>query len=512
MNATGERGRNHLMRITVVIPVWNGAEVLASCLDAIHVHSGECVPEVVCVDNCSRDRSVELIEGAYPWVRLMRQPVNLGFAGGVNAGIEAAGGPEYPSGRDLIVLLNQDCIVHPGWLDALCAAFDESPALGVAGCTILKADGSIDHAGAEVRRPDAVGVHLVSMGEGMWKAADYVTGAAMALRRSTWEAVGRFDEGFYPAYYEDADYCYRARWHGFQVGYVPGAQVTHLFSSQAWKRDALAHTINYHRARYRFVGKHFGADEIDALVAAEATALEAEAYLDQALGRAIAARDTVHSLPDIVARRQADLGELPPALYCHLAVALREIRHLALAAAARLLDVGLKEPPTGAWQARNRALRQELAESMPSLTAQDVPTTRGVGEVAFLDTLAALREEESELLARLHFHPQDPAAESTWGRRFRHTILRLLSVLTGREDVLQTRLHALYLQHLDLVARQIDALGVRAIERAEVRNRQLDLLRTLQEEHEQQAAWLWEYDLERLERRIELLRTLAEHE
>ncbi|MBN1658378.1 MAG: glycosyltransferase [Anaerolineae bacterium] len=493
------------MRINVVIPVWNGADVIAGCLDAVHTHSGQHQPEVVCVDNDSRDGSARLIEEAYPWVRLIRQPVNLGFAGGVNAGIEASGG-------DLFVLLNQDCIVRPGWLDALCAAFNAAPALGVAGCTILKADGSVDHTGAQVRRPDAAGVHRTYTSAEGWTAVDYVTGAAMAIRRSTWEAVGRFDEGFYPAYYEDADYCYRARRHGFLVGCVPGAQVTHLFSSQAWQRDALAHTTNYHRARYRFVGKHFDADEIDALLAAEATALKEEAYLDQAMGRAIAARDMIRALPDVVARRQADLGELPPALYRHLAVALSEIRHLALAAAARLLDVGLEEPPVGAWQARNQALRQDLAGGLPSLPAEDARTRRTMGETAFLDALAALREEENELLARLHFHPPEPSAESTWRRRLRHTILRLLSVLTGREDVLQTRLHALYLQHLDLMARQIDVLGKAAIERDAVYHRRLDLLRTLQDEHEQQAAWLWEYDLERLERRIELLRTLAEHE
>ena len=496
------------MHSRIVIPVWDGVEVVGRCLDAIESHAGECMTQVVCVDNGSRDGSAELIAAGYPWVRLIRQPVNLGFAGGVNAGIEAASEPGYVASADLFVLLNQDCIVHPGWLEALCAAFDASPALGIAGCTVQRADGSVDHAGAHVRRPDAAGVHLTSREVGPWREADYVTGAAMAIRRATWETVGKLDEGFYPAYYEDADYCYRARRHGFQVGHVPDAQVTHLFSGRAWQTDARAHTINRHRARYRFVGKHFDAQEIDALVAAEAAALAEEAYLDQAMGRAIAARDTVRSLPDIIERRRADLGEVSPTLHRHLAVALGEIRHLALTALTRLLAVGLEEPPEEAWQARRRALREELIAGVAWLPAREVRGAQPVGEATLLDRLAALREEERELFARLHFHPDEPEAESTWARRFRHTLLRLASVLTGREDVLQTRLHALSLLHMELMARQIDAL----VEKEIAYHRALDLLHSLQEEHEQQAAWRRAYDIERLERRIELWQVLAEHE
>lgn len=503
------------MRASIVIPVWNGVDVIGGCLDAVRAHATERQLDVICIDNGSRDGSAELIERAYPWARLIRQPTNLGFAGGVNAGVEALLSSEGPlgpiapgsSGEELFILLNQDCLVHAGWMEALCAAF-KSPALGVAGCTIFRADGSLDHAGAEVRRPDAVGAHRTQLAAGNWAAADYVTGAAMAIRRSTWEIVGRFDEGFYPAYYEDADYCYRARRHGFQIGHVPGAQVTHLFSSQAWQADALAHTAGHHRARYRFVAKHFAPTEIDDFVTAEAGALTQETYLDQAMARAIAARDTLRSLPEAMQRRVAELDEPPPAFPRQMAVALHQIRDLALAAAARLLDVGLEKPPLAAWQARNRELREDLAQARPSLSGEPAyvpdraPDRRPAsGDTSKPSLLAAWREEEDALLARLHFHPRQLAADSRWRRGIRYTLLRALSVLTGREDVLQTRLLALHRQQLAEMARQVETL-----------TRQLDMLRSLLDEQEQQAAWQWGYEVERLKRRIELLETLAQHD
>jgi GT2 family glycosyltransferase len=68
---------------------------------------------------------------------------------------------------------------------------------------------------------------------------EYVTGAAFAIRHQAWETIGAFDEDFYPAYYEEADYCYRARQHGWGVLYVPAARVRHLQTGQTWRKDPL---------------------------------------------------------------------------------------------------------------------------------------------------------------------------------------------------------------------------------------------------------------------------------
>ncbi len=107
------------MRATVIIPIWRGAPVIAGCLDAVYRHSGPALHEVICVDNASPDGAGDLVAARFPAARLLRQPVNLGFAGGVNVGIANATG-------DLFVLVNQDCVPGPGWLDALRAGLGKS--------------------------------------------------------------------------------------------------------------------------------------------------------------------------------------------------------------------------------------------------------------------------------------------------------------------------------------------------------------------------------------------------
>ena len=290
------------MRASVVIPVWNGVSDLPGCLDALYAHSGDGLLEVICVDNASRDESAALITDRYPSVRLLRQPVNLGFAGGVNVGVDAARG-------DVFVLLNQDTVVNPGWLGALIRALEENPEFGIAGCTILDPDGVVQHTGARITHPEAYGEHLVDVGGDHPRQVEYVTGAAFAIRRGTWDIVGRFDEGYYPVYYEESDYCYRARHKGVEIAYVPGARVTHTFTAGERVSDPITLHANHQRSRYRFVSKHFDSREISEFFEAEQAALENERYFAHAVARAIAARDTLRGLAGILDRRRMDLGD-----------------------------------------------------------------------------------------------------------------------------------------------------------------------------------------------------------
>jgi GT2 family glycosyltransferase len=413
------------MQASVVIPVWNGAAVVADCLDAVYAHSGDRLLEVICVDNDSRDDSAMVISEHFPSVRLLRQPVNLGFAGGVNAGIQAAQG-------DVFVLLNQDCVVQPGWLEVLVDALDRHPEFGVAGCMVLDPDGSVNHAGATIRRPDAYGVHLTEVGPGEPRAVEYVTGTVFALRRQTWDEVGAFDEGYYPAYYEESDYCYRARRRGFEVAYVPDARVVHLFSSREWQADPVKHTANQHRARYRFVCKHFDGCETADFFEAERAALEGERYFDQVVGRTIAARDTLRALVDILERRRADLGEaVSPTHRRQLQVGFTGVLRRSFAAAEEL------SPD------RSRTACIELAEERQAVD----------------ERLQELRQREYDLLGRIYFRaPSDNQPESTLKRLFRLLILRPLSFLIGRDYLLLSELNTLHVARMDRLQRHVDLM------------------------------------------------------
>jgi hypothetical protein len=259
--------------------------------------------------------------------------VNLGFAGGINAGIREAQG-------DAVVVLNQDCLPQAGWLTALAAAFDARPEFGVAGCTIYFGDGKLDHAGARMTRPSAFGEHLLEMGAEP-RVVDYVTGAAMAIRCSVFDAIGMFDEGFYPAYYEECDFCYRAREHGFQIGYVPAAKITHLRSSREAQADWIKHWANQQKARYRFVVKQFSPQDLGDFITFETKALDREANFERVIGSVIGARDTLRALPDIIERRRHDRGDaLPAAIRRQLEVGLTAIVRCGFARAEALNGTG----------------------------------------------------------------------------------------------------------------------------------------------------------------------------
>lgn len=431
------------MRASIIIPVWNGSSVILDCLCALYAHTRTSLLEVICVDNASRDESVSLIAENYRQVRLIRQPVNLGFAGGVNAGVEAAQG-------DVLVLLNQDCVVHPGWLAPVIQTFDIYPEFGVAGSTILDPDGALNHAGAIIRRPEAYGVHLTEIRDDKPRAVEYVTGAVFAIRRRTWEIVGHFDEGYYPGYYEECDYCYRARRKGIETAYVPQSCVTHLSSSREWRSDPIKHTANQHRSRYRFVSKHFDPCETDEFFGAECSAVDETRYFDQAAGRVLAARDTLRSLPDIIERRRADLGSSVSSTHRRqLEVGFTKVLRRAFAAAERIGPYESIEAP-GAWTDLQKGGSQGIGErGYISAEVAEQSAQRKAAE----KRLQVLQRREHDLLTCIYFRsPSEETPESSLRRLFRLLVLRPLSFLIGRDHRLLSELHTVHAARMDAMS------------------------------------------------------------
>jgi GT2 family glycosyltransferase len=428
------------MRISVIIPVWNGASVIAKCLEALFENSEADRFEVVCVDNSSSDGSASLIADIYPQVRLLQQPINLGFAGGVNVGIEAAEG-------DIFILLNQDCIVQPGWMVPLLQVLESSPNVIIGG-VLLNQEGMIDHAGAIIQRPEAIGVHLTEIKDINPWPVEYVSGAVFAFRRNVWETVGRFDEGFYPAYYEDADYCLRARRYGIEVLCVPQVRVVHLRSSEEWRMNPLRHRANYYTVRYRFGCKHFNGQELNQFFESEKARLNDNSPIEETLGRIIGARRTLFSLPEIVMRRKLDLGE--------------EVS----SALVRQIQVGL-----------GMVLQEALAllEPVSFQPLQDL--------VISFQELQSLQEREYLLIQRIYFRsPLDRNPEPWLRRLFRLLVLRPLSFLIGRDYLLLAELNTLHTARMDRMAQVLDQMGQVLDQMAQAVNRTnhyIKLLETL---------------------------------
>ncbi len=248
------------MKASLIILSWNGRPYLAACLDAVLAQEYPDF-EVIVVDNASTDGSAEWVAEHYPQVRLIRNARNLGFAAGNNVGLAAATG-------DVLALLNQDTEVQPGWLAALAEALRTCAGAGVVGAKILDMDGRVlQHAGGHIRRPLALGWHngYGESDDGQWdtpREVEFVTGASLAMRREVYEKIGGLDESFFPGYFEDVDFCYRAREAGYAVWYAPQARVLH-HESASMRRDSFRGHCSYYRNRLRFVFKH---DAIAAIV------------------------------------------------------------------------------------------------------------------------------------------------------------------------------------------------------------------------------------------------------
>jgi len=228
--------------ISVIIPAWNGEKFIANCLDSLHTTS-PCDAEFIVVDNGSTDNTRELVQ-RWPRVRLINQPMNMGFSSAINQGLQSAQG-------QILFLLNQDTVMQSHWFGPIKLHFEQSPEVGIVGCRLLYPDGRLQHAGGRLDPSTWLSEHV---SEDQAKQIDFVTGAAFAIRRECYSAVGLFDTGFYPAYYEDVDYCLRARHLGWQIACELQSVITH-FESQS-QGSAVRQWIMLGDQRLRCVLKH----------------------------------------------------------------------------------------------------------------------------------------------------------------------------------------------------------------------------------------------------------------
>jgi hypothetical protein len=171
----------------------------------------------------------------------------------MNVGLRAAQGSFFLS-------VNQDVELHQGWLESLLEAL-AMPGVGIVGCKLFYPDGMVQHAGGIVRWPQAFVDHYGyrQPDDGRWdemRSVDYVTGAAWGFRRAVVEQIGLLDEGYWPGYYEEVDYCFRARRAGWQVIYTPKATGVH-HESVSLKKTSIAYLKAFHRGRLRFAFKNY---------------------------------------------------------------------------------------------------------------------------------------------------------------------------------------------------------------------------------------------------------------
>ena len=210
---------------SIVIPVYNQFAHTLACLRAIAAHPPAAAIEIVVSDDGSSDETgpaLAQVDG----LRYHRRAQNGGFIAACNDGAAQARG-------DFLVFLNNDTIPQPGWLDTLLATFESEADVGLVGAQLVYPDGRLQEAGGIVFSDGSA--HNYGRFEspndpryGYVRDADYCSGAALAIRRTSFDRVGGFDSRYAPAYFEDTDLGFAVRASGERVLYQPQSRVVHM--------------------------------------------------------------------------------------------------------------------------------------------------------------------------------------------------------------------------------------------------------------------------------------------
>jgi GT2 family glycosyltransferase len=222
--------------VSIVIVNLNGRDHLARCLEAVAAQQGPAF-EVVLVDNRSTDGSIDLVQERFPAVRIVALDRNCGFAGGNNRGAEAARAP-------LLVFLNNDTEVAPGWLTALRGAYGEGRDVGlVASRIVFMHDPSVvDSAGDGLTRAGGAfkRAHGAPATEHLERREVFAAcGASFLIPRRVFDEAGGFDEDFFLSH-EDVDLSYRVRLRGYRCIYEPAAIVRHVGGATLGRTSGLS--------------------------------------------------------------------------------------------------------------------------------------------------------------------------------------------------------------------------------------------------------------------------------
>jgi N-acetylglucosaminyl-diphospho-decaprenol L-rhamnosyltransferase len=243
------------MSLGIVIVNYRTPQVTLDCLTSVAAQIQD-VPgtRVVLVDNSSGDNSVPFLRAAierygWNWITLVTSPINRGFAGGSNLGIDAV--RQTQPRAQFILLLNSDAFLKPNVLRYCVEQMQADPAVGVMSCMLLNPDHSVQNTARRFPTPARLAAYSFGLPwlmpglfswadldepgwnrESLARDVDWVGGAFMLIRRQTLESLGTLDERFF-FYGEDAEFCHRVWKHGWRVRYDPGASAVHLGSASS---------------------------------------------------------------------------------------------------------------------------------------------------------------------------------------------------------------------------------------------------------------------------------------
>lgn len=249
------------METSIIVVSWNTRELLEACLASVFAYPPSGEFEVWVVENASKDGSDRMVRERFPGVKLIESKTNLGFGAANNLAIRQSEGRYF-------LLLNPDTEVRPNALETLVNFMDKHPEAGASGPCLLNPNNSLQPSCSPVPtlrsellrmfhlpgiRPD--GYYAM----GGWdrtraKEVDVMLGACMLLRQEAVDKAGAFDEDFF-MYSEEVDLCSRIRKAGWQLFWVPQAEVVH-HGGQSTRQAASEMFITLYRSKLQYFRKH----------------------------------------------------------------------------------------------------------------------------------------------------------------------------------------------------------------------------------------------------------------
>lgn len=250
-----------MVDLSIIIVNWNAKEYLLACVESI-CDTGVKGWETIVVDNHSMDGSEKEAKKTFPFIHLIQNRENLGFAKAVNQGLQKA------SGR-YVLLLNPDTRVKNGAIQQLASFMEGCSDAGIAGAQLLNSDGSKQNSIANF---PSLATELLNKSLLRWLfpkrfpgkernyskpvEVDSVIGACMMVRRRALDRVGILDEDYF-LFLEETDWCYRMKKAGWKVHHVPAAEIYH-FQGKSAEIEKKKARVEYFRSRYRFFKKNRG--------------------------------------------------------------------------------------------------------------------------------------------------------------------------------------------------------------------------------------------------------------
>jgi len=211
-------------KISIIIPTYGKLAVTLTCLRSIAANMPSIPIEVIVLEDCSNDTEIDRLANV-PGLLYMRHSKNLGYLRSNNSAADFAKG-EY------LHLLNNDTQVTSGWLDAMLEVFRTRPDCGLVGSKLVFPDGRLQEAGAIIWN-DASGRNFGREDNpsnpefNYLRETDFCAGASLLVRRDFFDELGRFDELYVPAYFEDTDLAFKVRAAGRKLYYQPKSTVVH---------------------------------------------------------------------------------------------------------------------------------------------------------------------------------------------------------------------------------------------------------------------------------------------